>query len=1506
MVVQGRNQDYIKSVTTEHLDLLDPAGRAARVDPSQITDIQDYSYGLGKSSRIPSGSMKRIIERIRSSLDVEKDDFGEYQRLISGLQKATGPNISNSKSGTDNFTTTDSINGQSNEAKAHANALNKLARLDGDLPGAQGPAVAVNLSSAAENTQLLKLTVEEVGPLSVQGSAGTSGEYFPKYPPVKQSKFEIDAFERAKARQRTFIDDGTVQIAGGWEFKGNSFASKPAEIEFKDFLVGKKYKKRFTLTNVSYTFNSFKILSLSDDVIDFFEISYEKPGRMSAGVSCVIDITFTPKVNEDIFSYIPLSTATGPIRIPLRCLIQRCAPKVQAELIDFGQIVIGEKQYKSIKIVNTQAIGTSFKVTLKPPVIIKTQEEIEAEQLAAKEAAEIAAVLKELEDNVSTTLAAVSAAKDSLEVAMKQKDKKVLAAAQSSLEEATKLKETADQAYTEFQVRQKEKKDEAAMLTSAVESQDESSDADIEIGDSPALNDGELMARVRNVITSTLRRKKKENPTVFSVVKHPSMNDLSPHRIGLLVCDINPVGEIIPQTSTSEEFYIDGYSECIVAFLCSPLTTDMFEDRFVFTFDKVPRRGDGTVDSKGEIITREQSVTIKAQGTDLSIYLVEDTVDLKCTLHDRIYRKRIEIRNRARTAYRVNFVIPPKLQKYIDVNPPMLFVQGGSSQEVNFKFSSSFDIVKHLAHFSRFYDEFDYSAMLAYPLQLQVVNQSLPVFCTIKSDYTSSTLKFSKVALDFGKVYVNQKTTVPIAITNLSMLPQKIAAVKLKKELNVDPNDGFTVLLPNETIIFQVSFSPSSAIVFDISLCIMTSLNDTYNISVRGEGIEPPVEISSAVIKMRGTCPGERVIENVFFKNNTSKQQMIELLPPSTHFSWIKFSPTVLDLAPGESQRVEVDFNPPSGLIPLDASEWYQKKLSVVEGKSESPFTSFSNEGRWTVGTGLYGTIQWANISSSNSASCDAKDDEESENASFLRADLEPSDWGIVGRWNIPILIYKKQKLSNASMTTNSAILYVSVETVVNLPELEVDTTDIDFGQSAIGIRMTKMVKIRNRTNRIICLSQTQILNAVGPFSVLNFVRELQPGASIRLLFNCIPTTPTLCIEQLILASPDLVGHQIRFTLKVQGVNPTVEISGLTKALGGWGGPLGGILDFGNVVATDLATKKFVVLNKSDFPVNMSITRAICEDLSPFIQSKLISRSADGLPLFSYRPELSIIAPGTSREVEVIFRSDRGRAEPFREDLHISVGQADGTIKVCLIGRAVDRQIFVTPSDPLGEPFYKSMSSSKGTAITEGEETVSLLSGTEFDDIFGEHSNVHVRKLTAECRVLAGLGEKLKDPTKIKLEFPDPFADDVNPSAYITVEAGANGGGKAPAKGAPAAVPSSSGLRQQSRKLTIICAKINDGRANSSAGGAYEVQLSPAATASGLFKLVAEKGNIAVGAEAVIEVLCALPMPKGIGGLQVGSWQTFDANVVLKGGWKKDGTADECIVPFSLSAFVRL
>ena len=87
-VIEERNANYITSVMSSGHEVLDPTGRAPRIDPSQVTDIKDHTFGLGKSQRIPAESMRRITEKIRKELQHDKDDVGEYQHLITGLLTA--------------------------------------------------------------------------------------------------------------------------------------------------------------------------------------------------------------------------------------------------------------------------------------------------------------------------------------------------------------------------------------------------------------------------------------------------------------------------------------------------------------------------------------------------------------------------------------------------------------------------------------------------------------------------------------------------------------------------------------------------------------------------------------------------------------------------------------------------------------------------------------------------------------------------------------------------------------------------------------------------------------------------------------------------------------------------------------------------------------------------------------------------------------------------------------------------------------------------------------------------------------------------------------------------------------------------------------------------------------------------------------------------------------------------------------------------------------------------
>lgn len=102
------------------------------------------------------------------------------------------------------------------------------------------------------------------------------------------------------------------------------------------------HTQTIAITNVSFSFNSFKLLPLEDNIRDFFHIKYTPSGRMSAGLSTSVTITFTPQLNQDIDSYLPILSETGKIKIPLKCTCKKALISVEDPQIDFGDVIFGE------------------------------------------------------------------------------------------------------------------------------------------------------------------------------------------------------------------------------------------------------------------------------------------------------------------------------------------------------------------------------------------------------------------------------------------------------------------------------------------------------------------------------------------------------------------------------------------------------------------------------------------------------------------------------------------------------------------------------------------------------------------------------------------------------------------------------------------------------------------------------------------------------------------------------------------------------------------------------------------------------------------------------------------------------------------------------------------------------------------------------------------------------------------------------------------------------------
>jgi hypothetical protein len=820
---------------------------------------------------------------------------------------------------------------------------------------------------------------------------------------------------------------------------------------------------------------------------------------------------------------------------------------------------------------------------------------------------------------------------------------------------------------------------------------------------------------------------------------------------------------------------------------------------------------------------------------------------------------------------------------------------------------------------------------------MQVANQDLPIHCVVDSVCTQSNVELSASSLDFEDVYVNQTACREITLTNTSALPQKVAFVRLKKEVKIAPNDGFAVLLPNESVTFDVTFTAFAAVAYDFNITVMTSMNDAYVVRARANGIESPIELSHAVMQLRSTCDGHRVLESTMVKNITSKKQIVEISAPDPRFSWIKVSPTICELAPGASQRLEFEFNPPVGLLSLDPLEWHKglmfplkPKAPViveappsagvvtdtpkagkvpapaakakggkdakavepepvpvpVETKPEhdlspkpTPFTHWHEENGWAFAHGVYGSMQWA--LPENVFRCRHPADVDDANATLDSQEqkLEPAPLGYMGDWSLPIFIKPKGFESVAVSGISTKPLYLNIQSVVVPPQYILDVTSLDFGQISIGTRLVRTVKLRNLTDELARITATG-LNAVGPFTILNAIREVPRGEWIQVVIECFPRVPGLITEAIEFKQNE-GGHVIRLPLRVQGVNPTVELSGLEE------NPIvGKLLDLGNVVIADSATKKFTITNTSAFPVPISIQRSTGKGLPPRREFEATERNLSGFPLFMLRPEAAVIPSGSKVDIEVIYQPDKYRSLPNREDIDINIGDGDNdlAIKVHLCGRALGRQAFVAPATPRDEPFVL-----QDLGMVPAEDGLLV----QAKAVLREQAR----------RVAEELGVGVLPDRPIILEFPDLYRDDLTAAELASVEAMQK---EAAALLGPAAANTGTNIIQV-KKVLVSAARINDARGAAASAMSFEVQLTQETRDSGMFSLSANaKGSIVVGTDTSVAIGCVLPRPKGLGGLQVGSWQLYRAEVVLRGGWRPEGDSETCTVPILLRAFVRL
>lgn len=339
---------YMRTNTRTGETLLEPDGKA-KPFPSQVMDARTWDFGMGRAD-----------DEITDKIKVRHPGVGPNELLLSSSLGGGGflrreRELNEDREAVRKLDSPDSDGGQGRGSGA-ADAVNRAAVVADEEE--EEPAV---FAEPEFEGRWGRTSDKPTSKAAAVGGDGSETHRSHSLYVAPRSKLE----ERYLAEARARAKEGMVrpQVVLGKTHVGPAFLAKPDIILFSDFEVGKVYTQRVTLTNVSRGYNTFRLLEIEDAVKDFFVVDYTFPGKLSAGMSCELTVTFEPKVNEDIDSVLPLLAETGRVDVPLVAKTRKCDVSASQETIRFGGVMLGERKVHSVTLFNVGAIDAPFSVT---------------------------------------------------------------------------------------------------------------------------------------------------------------------------------------------------------------------------------------------------------------------------------------------------------------------------------------------------------------------------------------------------------------------------------------------------------------------------------------------------------------------------------------------------------------------------------------------------------------------------------------------------------------------------------------------------------------------------------------------------------------------------------------------------------------------------------------------------------------------------------------------------------------------------------------------------------------------------------------------------------------------------------------------------------------------------------------------------------------------------------------------------------------------------------------
>ncbi len=217
---------------------------------------------------------------------------------------------------------------------------------------------------------------------------------------------------------------------------------------------------------------------------------------------------------------------------------------------------------------------------------------------------------------------------------------------------------------------------------------------------------------------------------------------------------------------------------------------------------------------------------------------------------------------RASAALRITFEVPSDLKNHLEILPKTAFIQAKSDFSAQLKFVAKSSLSQEAVKY------FDPSTgVLELPLHIRVADQNKTVDYNLHAIVTTSDLEFDLKEIDFGYCTIYETVRATVNLTNKSILCQPFGFIKLPEFVNVQPNDGFGTLLPNETIPIDINFCPKSAKDFKFTIVCKSLVNRDFCITCCGIGVHPPLKLSAQRINFKATSLNSTSFQSIYVKN---------------------------------------------------------------------------------------------------------------------------------------------------------------------------------------------------------------------------------------------------------------------------------------------------------------------------------------------------------------------------------------------------------------------------------------------------------------------------------------------------------------------------------------------------------------------------------------------------------------------------------------------------------------